>query len=475
MKFNKKSLSIKLWFYFTVFAVAILILIWSLQTVFLSSFYHGMKEKSVAAAADEIRKEYGQSDFTQTIDRLAYANSLLVYVTDQNGTLLYTSDEHGPGGEFGNIDKGPGKGGGNKRGLPMDYNDFLNKLSESKEASISYTVTQPNFSAQSFIYGRQFEDVVLYISTPIEPLDATIQILRSQLIYITIITVIAGFVVAFFISRKLARPITKITKSATTLATGDYEVRFEKGDYAEIDALSETLNFTATELSKVEALRRELIANISHDLRTPLTMIKGYTEMIEEVSGDDPESRARHLSIIRAETTRLEGLVGDILDLSVLQSGNESIHTENINLSEIVRNVLSRFETLAEQDGYHFISEIPHDQYVLADKSRMEQVLYNLIGNAVNYAGEDKTVRVRLIDLGGFVRFEVRDNGLGIEGDDIPHIWDRYYKAKEHSRSKISTGIGLAIVKNVLKLHDAKFGVESVVGEGSTFWFELKK
>jgi signal transduction histidine kinase len=204
-------------------------------------------------------------------------------------------------------------------------------------------------------------------------------------------------------------------------------------------------------------------------------MIKGYTEMIEEVSGDDKEKRTRHLAIIKEETARLEGLVGDVLDLSVLQSGNEIINAQNMNLSETTRNVLSRFKTLSEQDGYQFISEITHDQYVFADQSKMEQVLYNLIGNAVNYAGDDKVIRVTLKNLGGQVRFEVRDNGIGISEDEIPYIWDRYYKSKEHSRSKISTGIGLSIVKNVLEMHEAKFGVVSEIGQGSTFWFELKK
>jgi signal transduction histidine kinase len=496
-------LGVNLWIYFTIFAVGIMILVWLLQTVFLSSFYRGMKERSVAAVATEIAENYGGADLAGTIDRLVFTNSLLVYVTDLDGNLLYTSDEHGPGGEFGSAagndgpaesggpagnngsasNNGPGAnggpadagGGGGRRLLPIDYSDFLSRLTASEEDTISYTVNQSNFSGRSLIYGKRLENAAIYISTPIEPLDATIGILRTQLVYITIITVIAGFVIAFFISRKLANPIVKITKSAEKLAEGDYSVRFGKGDYVEIDDLSDTLNFTAGELSKVEALRRELIANISHDLRTPLTMIKGYTEMIEEVSGEDRESRARHLAIIKAESVRLEGLVGDILDLSVLQSGNETIHPENTNLSETVRNVLSRFETLSQQDGYEFISDIAHDQYVLADNSRMEQVLYNLIGNAVNYAGQDKTIAVTLKDLSSIVRFEVHDNGAGIAEDEIPYIWDRYYKAKEHSRSKISTGIGLSIVKNVLLMHGAAFGVESELGRGSTFWFELSK
>jgi signal transduction histidine kinase len=485
LKFDKRSLGIKIWGYFALFSAVIMILIWLLQTVFLSSFYASMKTKTIEAAAAEIAQMYGKADFEGTIDRIAYKNSILIYVTDQNGNLLYTSDEHGGGGRqngFGGKPSGNQGGEGNPAGrfggqrpLPIDYSDFLNRLSQSGKASVSYKVKQDNFLGETLIYGLKLDESVLYISSPIEALDATTGILRTQLIYITAIALLLGFVIAFFISRKLSKPITKITNTASRLAQGDYSVRFEKGYYSEIDALSATLNYTAHELSKVESLRRELIANISHDLRTPLTMIKGYTEMIEEVSANDKEKRTKHLSIIKEETARLEGLVGDILQLSLLQSGNESISPQNVNLSETVKAVLSRFAMLSEHEGYAIHSQIEHDLYVFADKSRIEQVLYNLIGNALNYAGEDKALYAKLIDLGGYVRFEVQDKGVGIAEDELPYIWERYYKSKERSRSKTSTGIGLSIVKSILLLHDAKFGVDSTVGIGSTFWFELKK
>jgi len=468
LKFNFRSLGVKLWLYFALFSAAILILIWLLQIVFLNSFYESMKIKTIESAANEIVECYGQSDFENTVDRLTFKNSFLVYVTDQSGNIIYNSDEHGLGGKQG----GPG-GKENQRPLPEDYNDFLSRLRQSDAGVISYTKNQNN--GKTLIYGIDLQDAVLYISTSLEPLDATTEILSTQLVYVTVISLLLGFVIAFFISKKLSNPIVKITKAAGQLAQGNYSVKFENGYYSEVDELSATLNYTARELSKVEQLRRELIANISHDLRTPLTMIKGYTEMIEEVSGDDREKREKHLKIIKDETVRLEKLVNDILDLSVLQSGNENIDLQNVNLSETVKNIISRFETLFEHEGYVIKSDIGHDLYVLADKPRIEQVLYNLIGNAVNYASEDKTISINLNDMGGSVRFEVRDNGVGIAEDEIPYIWDKYYKSKEHVRSKEGTGIGLSIVKNILIMHNAKFGVQSTVGIGSTFWFELKK
>lgn len=473
MKFDRRSLGVKIWLYFALFSAAILILIWLLQTVFLGSFYEVMKTRTIEATASEIAGLYGQPGFERSVDLLAYKNSILIYVTDDAGTLIYTSDEHRPGG-------GRFKPGGGQWNqpvpVPVNYPDFLQRLADSGKNAVSYTITtQEGFLGKTLIYGMNLTDAVLFISSPLEALDATTDILRTMLVYITVITLISGFVVAIFISRKLSRPIINITQTAERLAGGDYSVQFEKGHYSEIDALSSTLNYTARELSKVEALRRELIANISHDFRTPLTMIKGYTEMIEEVSGDDKKKREKHLAIIKEETARLEGLVDDVLELSLLQSGNEQIHPQNVNLSDAVKSVLRRFALLFENDGYIIKSDVEHDLYVFADKARTEQVLYNLIGNAVNYAGEDKTIFVTLKDSGGCVRFEVRDNGAGIAAEDLPYIWDRYYKSNAQPRTKISTGIGLSIVKNILQMHGARFGADSEIAKGSVFWFELKK
>jgi signal transduction histidine kinase len=473
LKFNRRSLGAKLWIYFTAFAVAILVLIWLLQTVFLNSFYQGMKTDSVLSAAEQIVKAYEDGDFTYTVNRLVYTNSLLVYMTNASDNLVYAFDEHGPGND---VFRKPGqKGDSERRPLPLDYGDFLNRLSESATGTVSYVVEEERTSNKSLIYGQMLGEYVLYISTPVEPLDATISILRTQLLYITLIIIAAAFVMAFVIAKKLAKPIVRITKSAEELAGGNYQANFESGGFTEVEELAQTLNYAAKELSKVENLRRGLIANISHDLRTPLTMIKGYTEMIEEVSGDDKEKREKHLAVIKEEVSRLEGLVGEVLDLSVLQSGSVALNQQDVNISEAVKDVLTRFEVLAEQDGYHFESEIAYDQYVLGDKRRIEQVLYNLIGNAINYAGADKTVAARLIDLGGSVRIEVRDQGSGIAPEELPYIWDRYYKSKERSRNKVGNGLGLSIVKSVLELHKAKYGVSSDVGKGSVFWFELNK
>lgn len=474
MKLKQHSLGFKLWMYFLLFSAIILCILWLLQIVFLNSFYQDMKQNEMTRMADEITSSYGDEDFKDTIDRLAVHNSALVFLTDTDGNIIYMSDEHSRGENKFDFDFGK-----NSeilfRPLPEDYNEFLYLLNKSEDGNITYTTHSELLNKNTLVHGEIVGDVVLYLSTQLEPVEGTVEILKRLLIYVTILVLIIGFFISYFIAKRLSRPISNITNSAQELAKGNYEVQFVSKEYEEVDKLASMLNHTAKELSKVEKLRRELISNISHDLRTPLTMIKAYAEMIRDISGDKKEKRDAHLKVIVDETDRLTGLVNDILELSVIQTEEEPMEIKNVDFSDIVNKMLLRFEAIQEKDGYIFNVHVTPDQYTYADRSKMERVVYNLIGNAVNYVGDDKTVSINVIDKGSVVRFEVIDSGKGIPEEELDLIWERYYKAKTHKRSVVSNGIGLSIVKNILERHQATFGIESEVGKGSNFWFELKK
>ncbi len=221
----------------------------------------------------------------------------------------------------------------------------------------------------------------------------------------------------------------------------------------------------------MEGLRRELIANISHDLRTPLTMITGYGEVMRDLPG---ENTPENVQTIIEESRRLTALVNDMLDLSKLQSGMQTLHKAPFSLTRSICGILRRYAKLTEQDGYHIDFLYDEDATVDADEMKLSQVVYNLINNAVAYTGEDKKVTVRQVLSPASVRIEVEDTGEGIAPEDLPYIWDRYYRVdKIHKRAQIGTGLGLSIVKTILDLHRARYGVTSEKGRGSTFWFEL--
>lgn len=317
------------------------------------------------------------------------------------------------------------------------------------------------------------DDIFVILTSFIQPVDATAETLTFQLIIITVILIMLSLIMAKVISDRISAPIIALNNSAKTLSSGEFK-KYNSGVYKEIDELGDTLQCAAEEISKVDELRKELIANVSHDLRTPLTLISGYSEVMRDIPG---ENTAENLQIVIDEAKRLNNLVTDMLNISKLENGMDKANKENFSLTELTKEILYRYKKLIDNDGYKIDYEYEGEAIVNADPTKISQVIYNLVNNAINYCGEDKTVIVKQVTAGGFVRLEVIDHGSGIEQSKIPLIWDRYYKvenANMHKRANVGSGLGLSIVKKVLLMHDAKFGVESKLGEGSTFWFEMK-
>jgi signal transduction histidine kinase len=308
----------------------------------------------------------------------------------------------------------------------------------------------------------------IMLNATISPIDATVNTLRVQLVFITLIMLILALFLALFLSKKISKPISNINASAKTLATGNYDIHFDEDGCKEISELGQTLNYAAKELSKVEILRRDLIANISHDLRTPLTMITGYSEVMRDLPG---ENTPENVQVIIDEANRLTTLVNDVLDVSKLQSGTQTLNLSTFSLTQSIRTIMTRYAKLTDYQ-IEFLAD--RDVNVYADELKISQVVYNLVNNAITYTGKDKKITVRQIINFDKVRIEVTDTGEGIPQDKLSDIWDRYYKVdKEHKRAQIGSGLGLSIVKTVLDMHGGTYGVRSEEGKGSTFWFEL--
>ena len=249
-------------------------------------------------------------------------------------------------------------------------------------------------------------------------------------------------------------------------------MKFDGTSYKEIAQLSDTLNHTTQELAKAEGLQRELVANVSHDLRTPLTMITAYAEVMRDLPG---ENTPENVQVVIDEAKRLTSLVNDLLDVSKLQAGVTELDAKEYDLTESIESVLLRYSKFLEQNGYTIDFEYDRHVMVVADEYKIYQVIYNLVNNAINYTGDDKLVVVRQRVLGSIVRIEVIDTGKGIAPEEINNVWERYYKVdKNHKRAVMGTGLGLSIVKNILKLHNFKYGVNSQLDKGTTFWFEVK-
>ena len=453
---NKNTLKIYIWLFLIGFSIFILCFLWLFQIAFLGTYYKSYITNELDKAATELR-EVTQIN-NDTIEDIAQRRDICIEIYGNN-TYVSTISNKGCM-EFGN------------RNFKVKK-DFIN----SGLLEQHYNLINEKFKNETLIYALKLDtDIYAFINASLEPLGSTITILSNQFIFATVIVLVLSLVIGYFISRKLSKPITKISDEAKKLADGNFSADFQApSDIYEINELAESLNYAKKELYKTESLKRDLMANVSHDLKTPLTMIKAYAEMVRDITYSNKEKREENLNIIIEETDRLTLLVNDILDLSATQSGNTTLKIENIDLIELVNQIVKRFNILAEQEHYDFIFTHPEKVNIKADYKRLYQVIYNLINNAINYTGEDKKVYINIKEEKNKYVVEIKDTGKGIKQEEIKHIWDKYYHSdKKHKRNNFGTGLGLSIVKSILQIHNYKYGVKSS-NKGTTFYFEISK
>ena len=468
MKFLR-SIKFNVWVRFEAIVLAMLAFTYIFLIAMFPMFYEWMKSYEIAEAMAYIKASWNVdsatgTDLSNRVTKIAWKNKMYIEITTEHyrGYVDYLGGSQ----SMYQLDKSQYR----TAALASDSGVYYEKFRDERENNTVLTMC-------TYIGSRDDPQAFIFICSYMEPVGSTMAIFQRQFLFVAIIIMMLTIFISLFFANRLTNPIIRINKHAKDLPKGKFDATIDDKDFNEIRQLAATLQDASKEIAKSDDLRRELMANISHDLRTPLTMIKAYAEMIRDLSGDNPEKRAKHLKVIIDETDRLSSLVNDILDLSKLQAGVTEINRSVFDLSERLSGVISRFDILKENDG--IIIELHADAGIMinADITKLEQVVYNLINNAVTYTGDDNTVIVRLYRKApGLMRFEVTDHGDGIATEYLPYIWDRYYKVSErnktHKRAKMGSGIGLSIVKNVLEQHGFAYGADSTVGQGSTFWFE---
>ncbi|MBR5179375.1 MAG: HAMP domain-containing histidine kinase [Lachnospiraceae bacterium] len=502
MKIKTMTFKKKLWLYFTLFTAFIFTMLWLFQTVFLQGFYNGMLIKNTRNVAEEIVENGSDEQINDIIDRLARDNSVLVFVTDKNGNLLYGSDEYKE--IQNNLDKGkqdkPGikkenddhdflkdkddlandrpnqKKRGNRTELPDNFDDIYDLLLSGSSDSAELDM-EGLFAYGTYInYPGSEDGAILYVSTTKDAVGSSVRIIRIQLIWVTVISLVLGFILSWLLARKFSNPVDNLSKKAKHLGTKEYEEGINCSFCLELDELNETLDETNIKLNRSREFQMELLSNVSHDLRTPLTMIKGYAEMIRDISWENDEDRNSDVQVIIKEADRLTALVNEILEYSELQSmtGEESSEFEEIELSELVRSSVERFEKLSRPENITIEKDISGNIKIKGDVSRLERALYNLMDNAVRHTGSEKNIRVSLSEENGKALVKVTDFGNGISEEESKVIWDRYYTSRQRKGKGVS-GLGLAIVKQIVTMHSGSCYVESTEGEGSTFVMAFPK
>lgn len=344
------------------------------------------------------------------------------------------------------------------------------------------------------MWGRFSDGSWFIMQCPYASITESASLANRFLIYLGCIGMLLGGLLVWMLSRSITKPIMELTCLSQEMANLNFDAKYTGGGQDEIGVLgnnfnkmSERLEKTVSELKqannrlqkdieqkeKIEDMRNEFLGNVSHELKTPIALIQGYAEGLKEGINDDSESREFYCDVIMDEAAKMNLMVKNLLTLNQLEFGADEVQFERFDIVRLVKGVIASCEILVQQAGatVDFISD--ESICVWADEFKTEQVVRNYLTNAIHHAGNEKRIEVRIADMDGKVRITVFNSGNPIPEEDIPKLWDKFYKVdKAHTREYGGNGIGLSIVKAIMESFHQNYGVENF-DNGVAFWFEL--
>lgn len=300
--------------------------------------------------------------------------------------------------------------------------------------------------------------------------------LFSVFLKVLLCTLLLAFVAISLLSRHISKPLKEMNEMAKVIADGQFEKRVHVTSRDEIGELAETFNSMTVSLENLENMRRSFVSNVSHELRTPMTTISGFVEGMMDGT-IPPEEHPKYLEIVLDEAKRLSRLVTDLLDLARMDEAETAVTLTDFDIHELIRINLIKFENrISEKKLEISLATEEGACLVTADRDKIERVVFNLIDNAVKFTREGGCITVTVKPEGEKVKVSVRDNGLGISEEDLPYIWDRFYKSdRSRSADKTGTGLGLSMVKKIIQAHGQNITVESELGSYTQFDFTLNR
>ena len=456
-----------------------LILLGVLLVAFIKPYYRDNRIKMIDTIVSTLEDDLLVNKPTKaSVDRankLVNSNNVCAIIYNQNGKRVYEADSLGElcmlGDEI-DIDS-------DVLTISKDSDKLIDKLNSNN--TINLSLTSSISGLEMLMYGKKISanlaNYYLVINTPLELLESYVDFILKQYLYLSLFVVVLALIVSFLLANRITSPIVNMQKEAIKLADGDYHVSFKSNrqSYSEINDLANTLDDATDKLSKIDELRKDLLANVSHDLRTPITLIRSYAEMIKDISGDNPVKRNEHLDVIIDETEYLTKLINDMQEYSKLQAGYINLNKSNFDIRKTILHVCDLLDGLLKEKNITLKKKLK-SVIVYGDEVKISEVIYNYLSNAIKHSYDNSKIYITLKDSEDSLYFEVKDEGEGISEEALPYVWDRYYKIdKNFRRNENSTGLGLAIAKAILEAHKAKYGVVSKLDKGSTFYFELSK
>lgn len=466
-----------------------ILLCWFINSTFLQRYYVHNKQNVLLEVYRELQEAVGDDGMDSETFQLRlqqscskYNLSLLVMDADSRPVMTFRGDEFIRQQLWQHIF--------------MNTNETATVMKRTDQYVIQRVGDDRSRMEYIEIWGILGNGNFFLIRSALEGIRDSVQIANRFLAYVGVLGAVASGIIIWFVARRIADPILQLADISERMTHLDFEVRYhgESGNEIallgeNINKLSETLETTISELktannelkkdiekkNQVDEMRREFLSNVSHELKTPIALIQGYAEGLQEGISDDPESRNFYCDVIVDEASRMNEMVKKLLTLNQLEFGNDPVSMERFDITAMVRNYLQSAKILADQHGIDVRMDQAEPVYVWGDEFKTEEVLMNYFSNAVNHCEGEKVIEVKIVCQDGHARVSVFNTGVPIPEDSLPHLWEKFYKVdKARTREYGGSGVGLSIVKAIMESMNQKYGVINYEN-GVSFWFELEQ
>lgn len=490
----KYSIKKQLAFIFIVLLAVMQLLFWVTNVILLERYYIAKKHANLLEAYAVIndwsnRKEVATEEFDEALHKICSAYSINYIITDAASNTIKTSINDAE--EFNS----------QLRDIIFERGDDTQEIIlEEDNYTISNLLNQNGEAEYLVMWGNLDDGNFFMLRASMEGIHNSANMANAFFLNVLMVVAVLAAAMIWIVSEKVGEPILELADLSKRMAQLDFDARYEGNDKNEIAILGENFNLMSEKLeetisslksanielqrdveskTRIDNMRKEFVANVSHELKTPIAIIQGYAEGLMEGITDDPESQKYYCEVIMDETVKMNRMVKNLITLSQLESDADAIAMERFDLTDLIGNCIQASEILIKQNGIHMVYEPAQEINVWADEYQIEEVFRNFLSNAIHYAAVSKTedekrIEVTVVKKDGKARVSVFNTGEQIPEESLEHIWDKFYKVdKARTREYGGTGIGLSIVKAVMERIGQAYGVINHE-EGVEFYFELE-
>ena len=485
----KKSFRRQLTIIFTAVMAGTLLLVFFGGIIFLEKYYIYDKQKQIVNAYEKFNTAAKEEvldteEFQKSLENFSMADNISVLIMGRDGSLRIYATRDSEGLKF--------------RLLDYVFNQEKQDIVKILEETPEYVIRQ----SKDPMFGMEFLEMLgtldngdyFIMRTVVESIRDGVMIANRFYVTIGAIALCIGAVLIFVFSRKVTKPILELADISKRMTALDFDAKFDSRNENEIDVLGEHMNQLSAALEKtisdlktannelrrdieqkekIDEMRKEFLSNVSHELKTPLALIQGYAEGLNDGINDDEESRTYYCEVIMDETQKMNTMVKKLLTLNEMEFGQETIQMERFNIAELIEGVASTFSLMIEQKQGELRMKIQNPLYVWSDELKIEEVLTNYISNACNHLEGSRIIEIKAEQQKEHVRVSVFNTGKQIPEEDKDRIWEKFYKVdKAHTREYGGSGIGLSIVKAIMESVNGSYGVNNY-SNGVEFWIEL--